>query len=92
LLDCVIRSLLQFGMFQRSTWLILVLEAAYPLAGQTTANSCAKVNPTITFADAEITLRAWLPREFWRKHQLSYRLLLKTAAGVCATEVFDDEE
>jgi hypothetical protein len=36
-------------------------------------------------------LRAWLPREFWRKHQLSYRILLKTAAGVCATEVFDEE-
>ena len=39
---------------------------------------------------SETKLRAWLPREFWRKHQLSYRLLLKTAAGVCATEVFDD--
>jgi len=40
---------------------------------------------------SDTKLRAWLPREFWRKHQLSYRLLLKTAAGVCATEVFDEE-
>ena len=41
---------------------------------------------------SETRLRAWLPRELWRKHQLSYRLLLQTGAGVCATEVFDDEE
>lgn len=40
---------------------------------------------------SETKLRAWLPRELWRKHQLSYRLLLQTAAGVCAIEVFDDE-
>jgi hypothetical protein len=40
---------------------------------------------------SETKLRAWLPRELWRKHRLSYRLLLQTAAGVCATEVFDDE-
>jgi len=39
---------------------------------------------------SETHLRAWLPRELWRKHQLSYRLLLQTAGGVCAAEVFDD--
>jgi hypothetical protein len=39
---------------------------------------------------SETKLRAWLPRELWRKHRLSYRLLLQTAAGVCATEAFDD--
>jgi hypothetical protein len=41
---------------------------------------------------SETRLRAWLPRELWRKHQLSYRLLLQTAAGVCSKEVFDDEQ
>jgi len=40
---------------------------------------------------SETKLRARLPRELWRKHQLSYRLLLQTPGGVCATEVFDDE-
>jgi len=47
-------------------------------------------SPLKTEFISEVKLRAWLPREFWRKHQLSYRLLLKTAAGVCATEVFDE--
>jgi hypothetical protein len=41
---------------------------------------------------SDTRLRAWLPRELWRKHQLSYRLLLQTAAGVCSKEVFDDEQ
>ncbi|MGB6678703.1 MAG: hypothetical protein WBE44_18550 [Terriglobales bacterium] len=48
-------------------------------------------SPLKTEFISETKLRAWLPREFWRKHQLSYRLLLKTTAGVCATEVFDEE-
>ena len=48
-------------------------------------------SPLKTEFISETKLRAWLPREFWRKHQLSYRLQLKTAAGVCATEVFDEE-
>jgi hypothetical protein len=47
-------------------------------------------SPLKTEFISETKLRAWLPRELWRKHQLSYRLLLKTAAGVCATEVFDE--
>jgi hypothetical protein len=49
-------------------------------------------SPLKTEFISDTKLRAWLPREFWRKHQLSYRLLLKTAAGVCASEVFDDEQ
>jgi hypothetical protein len=49
-------------------------------------------SPLKTEFVSETKLRAWLPREFWRKHQLSYRLLLRTATGVCATEVFDDEQ
>lgn len=48
-------------------------------------------SPLKTEFISDTKLRAWLPREFWRKHQLSYRLILKTAAGVCATEVFDEE-
>ncbi len=48
-------------------------------------------SPLKTEFISETKLRAWLPREFWRIHRLSYRLLLKTAAGVCATEVFDEE-
>ena len=47
-------------------------------------------SPLKTEFISETKLRAWLPREFWRMHQLSYRLLLQTAAGVCATEVFDE--
>ncbi len=49
-------------------------------------------SPLKTEFVSETKLRAWLAREFWRKHQLSYRLLLKTGAGVCATEVFDEED
>jgi hypothetical protein len=31
-------------------------------------------------------LRAWMPREPWRKHRLSFRLVVRTFAGVCAAE------
>jgi hypothetical protein len=55
-------------------------------------NSPGDYSPLKTEFISETKLRAWLPREFWRKHQLSYRLLLQTASGVCATEVFDDED
>jgi hypothetical protein len=41
---------------------------------------------------ADTKMRARLPRELWKKHRLSYRLLLQTAAGVCATEVFEEED
>jgi hypothetical protein len=41
---------------------------------------------------SETKLRAWLPRELWRKYRLSYRLVLQTAAGVCTTEVFEEED
>ena len=54
-------------------------------------DSPGQYSPLKTEFISESKLRAWLPREFWRKHQLSYRLLLKTATGVCATEVFDEE-
>jgi len=53
-------------------------------------DSPGEYSPLKTEFISETKLRAWLPREFWRIHQLSYRLLLKTAAGVCATEVFDE--
>ena len=33
-------------------------------------------------------LRAWLPRESWRKHRLSFRLVVQTSAGFCAAEAF----
>ena len=53
-------------------------------------DSPGEYSPLKTEFISETKLRAWLPREFWRIHQLSYRLLLRTAAGVCATEVFDE--
>ena len=34
-------------------------------------------------------LRAWLPRELWRKHLLSFRLVVETSAGFCAAEAFE---
>ena len=34
-------------------------------------------------------LRAWLPRELWRKHLLSFRLVVETPAGLCAAEAFE---
>jgi len=33
-------------------------------------------------------LRAWLPRESWRKHLVSFRFIIQTSAGLCATEAF----
>ena len=35
-------------------------------------------------------LRAWLPRELWRKHRVSFRLIVQTSAGFCAAEAFAD--
>lgn len=35
-------------------------------------------------------LRAWLPREAWRKHRLSFRVVVQTAGGLCAAEAFED--
>jgi hypothetical protein len=35
-------------------------------------------------------LRAWLPREAWRKHRLSFRLVIQTPAGLCAAEPFEE--
>ena len=34
-------------------------------------------------------LRAWLPRELWRKHLLSFRLVVETPTGLCAAEAFE---
>lgn len=34
-------------------------------------------------------LRAWLPRDLWRKHLLSFRLLVETSTGFCAAEAFE---
>jgi hypothetical protein len=33
-------------------------------------------------------LRAWLPRELWRKHLLSFRLVVETPTGFCTAEAF----
>jgi hypothetical protein len=33
-------------------------------------------------------LKAWLPRELWRIHRLSFRVVIQTAAGLCAAEAF----
>lgn len=34
-------------------------------------------------------LKAWLPRDTWRKHRLSFRLVIQTTAGaVCSVEAF----
>jgi hypothetical protein len=35
-------------------------------------------------------LRAWLPRESWRQHRLSFRLIVQTPRGFCAAEAFAD--
>lgn len=35
-------------------------------------------------------LRAWLPREAWRKHRMSFRLIAQTSAGLCVAEAFAD--
>jgi hypothetical protein len=34
-------------------------------------------------------LRAWLPRELWRRHLLSFRLVVETPTGFCAAEAFE---
>lgn len=33
-------------------------------------------------------LTAWLPHESWRKHRLSFRLVVQTSEGLCAAEAF----
>jgi hypothetical protein len=33
-------------------------------------------------------LKAWLPRELWRIHKLSFRIVIQTAAGLCYAEAF----
>lgn len=35
-------------------------------------------------------LNAWLPREMWRSHRLSFRLVTRTSAGTCASEAWQD--
>lgn len=37
-----------------------------------------------------IELRVWLPRDLWRHHIASLRLIVQTASGRCATEVTED--
>lgn len=38
------------------------------------------------------TLRAWLPRQFWRKHALSYRFVVETTAGQLYTRQVDEKD
>jgi hypothetical protein len=35
-------------------------------------------------------LNAWLPREAWRSHRLSFRLVTQTPTGTCASEAWQD--
>lgn len=35
-------------------------------------------------------LRAWIPRELWREHRLSFRFIVQTSAGLCTAEAFAD--
>jgi hypothetical protein len=35
-------------------------------------------------------LKAWLPRESWRKHRMSFRLIVQTSEGPCAAEAFSE--
>jgi hypothetical protein len=35
-------------------------------------------------------LNAWLPREMWRSHRLSFRLITQTPTGTCASEAWQD--
>lgn len=37
-------------------------------------------------------LRAWLPRQFWRKHALSYRLVVETTAGQVYTRQVNERD
>lgn len=36
-------------------------------------------------------LSAWLPRDLWRSHRLSFRLMAQTSSGVCAVEAWQDQ-
>jgi len=36
-------------------------------------------------------IHTWLPRELWRHHRLSFRLIARTSNGTCAAEVWDEE-
>jgi hypothetical protein len=36
-------------------------------------------------------LDAWLPREMWRHHRLSFRLVTKSPSGMCAAEAWAEE-
>jgi hypothetical protein len=36
-------------------------------------------------------LNAWLPRELWRHHRLSFRLTALTSNGMCAAELWEEE-
>jgi len=38
------------------------------------------------FIDSQ-ELTAWLPRDLWRSHQLSFRLMARTLTGVCTVQV-----
>jgi hypothetical protein len=35
-------------------------------------------------------LNAWLPREMWRSHRLSFRLVTRSQSGSCAAEAWQD--
>jgi hypothetical protein len=35
-------------------------------------------------------LNAWLPREMWRSHRLSFKLVTQMSAGTCASEAWQD--
>lgn len=37
-------------------------------------------------------LEAWLPREMWRSHRLSVRLIVETSSGTCAAEMWEGTE
>jgi len=38
------------------------------------------------------TLRAWLPRQFWRKHAVCYRLVVETKEGKRYTSQVDEKD
>jgi hypothetical protein len=35
-------------------------------------------------------LNVWLPREMWRSHRLSFKLVTQTSSGTCAVEAWQD--
>jgi len=35
-------------------------------------------------------LRAWLPSKAWSEHRLRYRLVVRTAAGLCVADVVEE--